>query len=327
MKDFSGKRILITGGLGFIGSSLAIKLLDLGSKVEIYDGLIKNLGGNIYNIKPIKSRVKVTIANLSDTKKIARSVSEKDYIFNLAGTLSHIDSMQNPFLDLQINCQDQLCLLESCRKYNPKVKIIFAGTRNQYGKALYLPVDEKHIQEPTDINGINSIAAEKYHFLYSRIYGIKAVSLRMTNTYGPRHQMNHPKQGVLNWFIRLLIEGKTVKLFGDGSQIRDINYIEDVVDALLLAANSRNTNGQAYNLGGSPVTLKEFVKKAIKILGYGRYKIIKFPLKRKSIEIGNYVADVKKIKEELGWQPRVTIEEGLRKTFDYYLAHRKYYWQ
>lgn len=323
--NFAGKKILVTGGLGFIGSNLAIKLVDLGAKVEVYDGLIKDLGGNHYNIKPIKSKVKLTIANQTDGKKIAKAVKDKDFIFNLAGTLSHIDSMNNPFGDLEINCRAQLSLLEAARLNNPKVKIVYAGTRNQYGKALYLPVDEKHIQDPTDINGINSIAGEKYHFLYDRIYGIRAVSLRMSNTYGPRHQMRHSKQGVLNWFIRLLIEGKTVELFGDGSQIRDINYIDDAVDALLLAAKSYKSAGQAYNLGGSPVTLKGFVKTAVKILGYGRFKFIKFPNDRKAIEIGNYVADIKKIKEDLDWVPKVTIEEGLRKTFDFYLENRKHY--
>jgi len=257
---------------------------------------------------------------------VRRAVLDKDIIFNLAGTLSHIDSMKNPFLDLDINCRAQLCLLEACRKYNKEVKIIFAGTRNQYGKALYLPVDEKHIQEPTDINGINSIAAEKYHLLYWRIYGIKSVSVRMTNTYGPRHQMKHSKQGVLNWFIRLLMDGEIVELYGDGSQIRDINYVDDVVDALLLCAKSKKSNGQIYNLGGESITLREFVEKAIEILDRGKYKLTKFPKDRKSIEIGNYVADIKKIKEDLGWQPKTTIEEGIRKTTDYYKKNQKYYW-
>jgi UDP-glucose 4-epimerase len=206
------------------------------------------------------------------------------------------------------------------------VKIVFAGTRNQYGKALYLPVDEKHIQEPTDINGINSIAAEKYHLLYNRIYGIKTVSIRMTNTFGPRHQMKHSKQGVLNWFIRLLMDGKTIKLFGDGSQIRDVNYVDDVVDACLICVKSSKATGEAYNLGGQAITLKEFVEKVIEILGKGRYEIVKFPKDRKSIEIGNYVADIKKIKEQLGWQPKISVEEGIKRTVEYYRKNKKYYW-
>jgi len=323
---FKNKKILITGGLGFIGSNLAIKLVELGAKVTILDALIPEYGGNKFNIFPIKNEIIVKIGDMRHPATIKQVAIDKEIIFNLAGTLSHIDSMMNPFTDLEINCRAQLCLLETCRKFNNKVKIVFAGTRNQYGKALYLPVDEKHIQDPTDINGINSIAAEKYHLLYNRIYGIKAVSIRMTNTFGPRHQMKHSKQGVLNWFIKLLMDGKTIRLFGDGLQIRDVNYVDDVVNACLTCAKSSKSVGEAYNLGGQAVTLREFVEKVIEILGKGRYKIVKFPKDRKSIEIGNYVADIKKIKEELGWQPKIAVEEGIRKTIEYYKQYRKYYW-
>lgn len=325
-KFFKNKNILITGGLGFIGSNLAIKLVNFGAKVTILDALIPNFGGNKFNIYPVKKNVKIIIGDMRDIKLTNKIVNDQEIIFNLAGTLSHIDSMTNPFEDLDINCRAQLTLLESCRKFNPKTKIIFAGTRNQYGKALYLPIDEKHIQEPTDINGIHSVASEKYHLLYHRIYKIKTVSIRMTNTFGPRHQMKHSKQGVLNWFIRVLIDNKSIKLFGDGSQIRDTNYVDDVIDALLIAAKSKKSNGQIYNLGGEPITLKEFVEKIIKILGVGKYKLVKFPKDRKSIEIGNYVADVKKINNELGWFAKTSIDEGLRKTIDYYIKNKKYYW-
>ena len=327
MKNFRYKKILITGGLGFIGSNLAIKLVNLGASVEIYDALIKNFGGNTFNIEPVKDNLKITIADLRETLKTEKSVKNKDFIFNLAGNLSHIDSMIDPFMDTDINCRAQLCLLEACRKYNPKVKIVFAGTRNQYGKALYMPVDEKHLQEPTDINGINSMAAEKYHLLYSRIYKIPAVSIRMTNTFGPRHQMIHSRQGVLNWFIRLLIDSKQVELFGDGMQLRDVNYIDDVVDALLLVATSRKTVGQVYNLGGNPVTLNDFVKAIIDKLGYGAYKTVRFPKERASIEIGSYVADISKIKEDLGWEPKVHMDVGIKNTIDYYLKNKKHYWK
>jgi len=324
---FRNKKILITGGLGFIGSNLAIKLVQLDAQVTILDALVPQFGGNLFNIKPIKNKIKVIIADLREQAKINKAVKEKDYIFNLAGTLSHIDSMTNPFVDLDINCRAQLFLLEACRKHNINTKIVFAGTRNQYGRALYLPVDEKHIQEPTDINGINTIAAEKYHLLYNRIYGIRTVSLRMTNTFGPRHQMKHSKQGVLNWFVRLLMDGKKVGLFGDGSQIRDVNYIDDVIDALLLLASSNKSNNQAYNLGGQPVTLKSFVETAIKILGEGKYKTVPFPNNRKAIEVGNYVADIKKINTDVGWKPKITIEEGVQRTINYYKDYKKYYWK
>jgi len=322
---FANKEILITGGLGFIGSNLAIKLVELGAKVIILDALIPKFGGNKFNIFPVRNKIIVKIGDMRNPATIKRVVIDKDIIFNLAGTLSHIDSMTDPFTDLEINCRAQLCLLETCRKFNPKVKIIFAGTRNQYGKALYLPVDEKHIQEPTDINGINSVAAEKYHFLYGRIYGLKAISVRMSNTYGPRHQMKHSKQGVLNWFIRLLMDRKKVELFGDGSQIRDVNYIDDVIEALLLLASSNKSNNQAYNLGGQPVTLKSFVETVIKILGEGKYKTVLFPNDRKAIEVGNYVADIKKINTDVGWQPKVSIEEGIKKTIEYYQKYKRAY--
>ncbi|MEK7581047.1 MAG: NAD-dependent epimerase/dehydratase family protein [Patescibacteria group bacterium] len=320
------KNVLITGGLGFIGSNLAIKLVELGANVEVYDSLIKNFGGNTFNVAPVKSKLIITIADLRDVKRLKGSVKGKAFIFNLAGNLSHIDSMKDPFMDIDINCRAQLCLLEACRENNPTAKIIFAGTRNQYGRALYMPVDEKHLQEPTDINGINSIAAEKYHLLYNRIYKIPAVSLRMTNTFGPRHQMAHSRQGVLNWFIRLIMDNKQVELYGDGLQIRDVNYVDDVVEALVLAAISKKTSGQIYNLGGHPITLKEFVQEIIDTLGKGSFKVIGFPKDRKSIEIGSYVADISKIKEDLGWEPRTHTADGVLMTINYYLKNKKKYW-
>lgn len=322
---FKKKKILITGGLGFIGSNLAISLVQKGAQVTILDALLPSYGGNKFNISQIKRSVGVKIADMRNSIAVGKMVKNKDLIFNLAGTLSHIDSMADPFSDLDINCRAQLCLLEAARRLNPKVKIVFAGTRNQYGRALYLPVDEKHIQDPTDVNGINSIAAEKYHLMYYSVYGIRTVSLRMTNTFGPRHQMKHERQGVLNWFIRQLLEGKTVELFGDGTQIRDINYVDDVVSALMLAAKYKKADGQVYNLGGSPMTLLSFVESAIEVLGRGKLRLVKFPKARKAIEVGNYVADIKKIRDELGWEPKTSIGEGLKKTLAYYQQYKKYY--
>jgi len=271
--------------------------------------------------------VDIKIADMRSQKILEKIVGDFEIIFNLAGTLSHIDSMTNPQLDLDINCAAQLSLLQACRKNNRSAKIIFTGTRNQYGKALYLPVDEKHIQEPTDINGINAMAAEKYHLLYTKIYGIPTVSLRLTNTFGPRHQMKHSKQGVLNWFMRLLLEGKNVELYGDGTQIRDVNYVDDVVNALILAAENKKAIGKAYNLGGQPVTLKQFVEEVIKVLGAGNYLLRPFPPERKVIEIGNYVADIGKIKNDLNWEPKIKLEEGIKITIKYYKKYKNYYWK
>jgi len=323
---FKTKRVLITGGLGFIGSNLAMKLVEAGADVEVYDALLSNFGGNLFNVDSIKKEIRITRADLRDEKKIAKSIKNKDIIFNLAGNLSHVDSMSNPLMDLDINCRAQLCLLEACRKKNPGVKIVFAGTRNQYGKALYLPVDEKHIQEPTDINGINSIAAEKYHFLYFNVYGIKTVSLRMSNTFGPRHQMMHPRQGVLNWFVRMILDNKKIQLYGEGAQIRDVNYVSETIDALLLLAKLKDNWGEAFNLGGHPVSLIDFVKKAITVASMGSYEHIDFPKERKVIEVGNYVADISKIKEATGWEPNCSVNDGLIKTMEYYKRNKKYYW-
>lgn len=326
LKFYKNKKILVTGGLGFIGSNLTIKLVDLGADVTIVDALIPSYGGNLFNIKPVGDKIKLVKGDIRDKKIIDRLVKGKDIIFNLAGTLSHIDSMSDPMTDLEINCRAQLSLLESVRKFNPSVKIIFAGTRNQYGKAWKLPVDENHPQEPTDINGINNIAAEKYHLLYTRVYGIATVSLRMTNTFGPRHQMKHPRQGVLNWFVRKILDGEKIILFGDGKQVRDVNYIDDVISALLSIGQSQKGWGEAYNVGGAPTSLLDFVKKAIRIHGKGSYQLKPFPSERKKIEVGDYIASWKKIKKTYGWKPKAGLEEGIKKTIDYYKKYKKYYW-
>lgn len=323
---YKNKNILVTGGLGFIGSTLAIKLIELGAKVTIVDSLIADYGGNLFNIDSIKDKVKINISDVRDRYSTNYLVQNQDILFNLAGTLSHVDSMRDPFTDLEINCTSQLSLLEACRNNNPKVKIIYAGTRNQYGKAQYLPVDERHPLEPTDVNGINCNAGEYYHVLYNNVYGIKACSLRMTNTFGPRHQMKHARQGVLNWFLRQLIDGEEIQLFGNGEQIRDCNYIDDVVEALVLTGQSEKVWGHVFNLGGIPIGLKEFVETAINVNGKGKYKLVPFPENRKAIEIGDYIADYFKIYRTLGWQPKVDLETGISKTLAYYKKNKKYYW-
>ena len=323
---FKNKKILITGGLGFIGSTLAHRLVKIEADIYLIDSLIPEYGGNNFNIDGIEDKVKVNIADVRDKHSMDYLVKGKDIIFNLAGTLSHIDSMNDPFTDLEINCRSQLSILESCRKNNRDVKIIFAGTRGQYGKADHLPVDEKHLMHPTDVNGINNIAGESYHILYNNIYGISAVSLRLTNTYGPRHQMRHHKQGIINWFMRQLIEGQTIKLYGDGKQVRDINYVDDVVEALLLVACNEKANGEVFNLGGIPKNLIDLVETMIDVYGKGNYELIPFKDDLKKIEIGDYIANYEKIKNTVGWQPKISLEEGLRSSFDYYEKYRNHYW-
>lgn len=323
---YDGRKVLITGGLGFIGSTLAIRLAELGAKVTVIDSLIPEYGGNLFNIAPVRDRITVNISDVRDRSSINYLVQDQDCLFNLAGTLSHIDSMRDPFTDLEINCVSQLRILEACRGNNPGIKILFAGTRGQYGRAQYLPVDEEHPLNPTDVNGINNNAGENYHLLYNEVYGIRACSLRLTNTFGPRHQMKHPRQGVLNWFIRQIIDGQQIRIFGAGSQIRDTNYVDDVVDAMLLAMATEETNGEAYNLGGDPLSLIQFVEALIKVNGTGSYELVEFPGDLKAIEIGDYVASYDKFTKATGWKPRVGIEEGLAATLDYYRAHRDNYW-
>ena len=325
-KSFKDKNVLITGGLGFIGSTLAIKLADIDANVTVVDSLLPDGGGNLFNIEPVKDKIKVNISDIRDKNSMDYLVRDQDYLFNLAGTLSHIDSMNDPFTDLEINCVSQLRILESCRENNPDIKIVFTGTRGQYGKCLYTPVDEKHPFMPVDVNGINKIAGEQYHILYSNVYGIKACSLRLTNTYGPRHQMKHPRQGVLNWFIRQIIDGAKIKIYGSGSQIRDTNYVDDVVDALLFAMMYEETAGEVYNIGGEPFSLVDFVEKLIEVNGGGSYEIIEYPGELKTIEIGDYIANYDKFSTLTGWKPKVSLEEGLKRTLAYYKQYKSMYW-
>jgi len=323
---FVDKNILITGGLGFIGSTLAIKLAQADANVTIVDSLIPDYGGNLFNIDPINNKININVSDVRDQNSMDYLIQDQDYLFNLAGTLSHIDSMKDPFTDLEINCVSQLRILESCRKNNPDIKIVFAGTRGQYGKCSYNPVDEKHPLIPIDVNGINNTAGEQYHILYNNVYGIKACSLRLTNTYGPRHQMKHHRQGVLNWFIRQVMDDTTVKIYGSGSQIRDTSYVDDVVDAFLLAMMHKETPGEVYNIGGEAFSLVDFVEKLIEINGKGNYELIEYPDESKAIEIGDYIADYSKFSGLTGWQPKINLEEGLQKTLAYYKQHKSMYW-
>ncbi|NIA29023.1 MAG: NAD-dependent epimerase/dehydratase family protein, partial [Actinobacteria bacterium] len=292
------------------------------------DSLIPQYGGNLFNIESIRDKITVNVADIRDQYSINYLVKGQDYIFNLAGQVSHIDSMEDPFTDLEINCKSQLSILEACRHHNPTVKIVFAGTRQQYGKPDYVPVDENHILHPTDVNGINKMAGEWYHILYNNVYGIKATSLRLTNTYGPRQLMKHGRQGFVSVFVRQIIEGETIKIFGDGKQIRDFNYIDDVVDAFLLAAAYKDCDGHVYNLGGDePMMLIDFVKLLIQVAGGGKYEIVPFPKEKKLIDIGDYYGDYRRIRATLGWRYSTPMRTGLKKTIAYYRKYKEHYWK
>lgn len=320
------KNILITGGLGFIGSTLAMKLVQRGAQVNIIDALIPGLGGNRFNIEPVKKDVHLIIGNLKKIPELKSIIKKQDYIFNLAGTHSHIDSMKNPVKDLERTCHAQLNLLETCRKYNPAIKIIMAGTRSQYGKPQYLPVDESHPMHPLDINAAHWLAIENYHMLYNRVYNLQTCSLRLSNVYGPRHQMHSPYQGVLNWFIRLAMDGKTISLYGDGSQKRDAVYVDDVVDAFIETGLSDSAWGNVFNIGDKSVSLKHFVQKTLDVTKKGRISYIPFSSEQQRIEPGSFETDWTKIKTVIGWEPKTSLIQGIKQTVSFYKKNKAQYW-
>ncbi|MFN2513003.1 MAG: NAD-dependent epimerase/dehydratase family protein [Pyrinomonadaceae bacterium] len=325
---YKGRSVLITGGLGFIGSNLARKLVAMGDvEVSLLDALVPDQGGNVFNVQDIKDRVKVQIANMGDDYIINHLVGGVDYIFNLAGNVSHLESMVSPQHDLELNCAAQLSLLEACRNFNPHVKIVFTSTRQVYGKPVYLPMDEQHRVMPIDINGIHKLTAENYHQLYHRVYGLRTVCLRLTNTYGPRQLVRHNRQGFIGWFIRQALDGGVVELFGEGRQRRDLNYVDDVAEALLLAGASEAAEGEIFNLGGDPVTLSDLARKLIALTGRGSISLKPFPLERQLIDIGNAYSSYQKIEKALGWGPHTPLEKGLARTVEFYERNRTHYWQ
>ncbi len=318
ISELKGARVLISGGLGFIGSNLARKLVEVGAEVTVIDSLIPEYGGNLSNITGIRDKISVNISDVRDEFSMKYLVQDKDLLFNLAGQTSHLDSMQNPFVDLEINARAQLSILEACRKHNTGIKIVFASTRQIYGRPDYLPVNELHPSRPVDVNGINKLAGEWYHILYNNVYGINACALRLTNTYGPRMRIKDARQTFLGIWIRNIIEGREIEVWG-GEQLRDFTYVDDVAEAMILAALDSNSNGKIYNLGGVEIiSLRQLAELLVKTYGKGKYVIKEFPEERKRIDIGDYYSDGTLIKEELGWHPTINIAEGLRLTIGYY---------
>lgn len=323
---FKGKHCLVLGGAGFIGSNLAIKLVNLGADVVVCDSMIEDYGGNLFNLEPIREKIKINISDVRDMSSMQYIVRNMDYIFNLAGQVSHIESMRDPFTDLEINVKAQLSIMEACRRFNPSAKVIFASTRQIYGKAEKLPVDEKTLLKPIDVNGVNKMAGEWYHILYNNVYNIRTCSLRLTNTYGPRQLIKHNLQGFIGVFIRQAVLGEEIKLFGGGEQKRDFTFIDDVVNAFLFAAASESVNGKIFNLGGiKPYSLKEFAQILLDVAGGGRFTEIVFPTDRQKIDIGNAYSDYGLIKNTLGWEPKVDLPEGLRITVEYFKKNLTHY--
>ena len=319
--EFHGQKVLITGGLGFIGSNLARRLLDMGAVVTLLDNMDPESGANLFNVADIKDRVQIIEADINDEAKMKSAVEGKKYLFNLAGQMSHFGSMQDPFKDLQVNSMGQLRLLEACRTTNSKISIVFSGTRQVYGRPTYLPVDENHLLTPLDNNGVSKRAGEMYHIVYNRVHDIQTCVLRMTNTYGPRMKIKDDKLTFIGWWFRQLLEGKPIQVFGDGSQIRDFNHVDDAIHAMLMCACSPAASGKIYNLGGPPINLLDLARLLIEVNGSGRYEIVPFPVNRKRIDIGDYYGNYNLIKSEVGWEPQVQLRDGVKTLLEFYRQH------
>jgi UDP-glucose 4-epimerase len=323
---YRGRRVMITGGLGFIGSNLARQLVGLGADVLLVDSLIPDYGANLFNVDGIADRVRINIADIRQQSTMNYLVRDREVIFNLAGQVSHIDSMRDPYTDLDINCRSQLTILEACRHHNTGVKVVFAGTRQVYGRPDSLPVDESHLVRPTDVNGINKAAGEYYHLVYNNVFGIRACSLRLTNVYGPRQLLKHDRQGFIAWFIRLAIEDRTIQIYGDGSQLRDFVYVDDAADAFLRAGADDACNGAAFNVGGDqPISHKVLASLLVKVAGAGRVEYVEWPSVKKAIDIGSFYADSTRFQSVTGWTHTVPLEEGLRRTIEFVRLNRHRY--
>jgi UDP-glucose 4-epimerase len=323
---YRGRRVLVTGGVGFIGSNLARQLVDLGAEVLLVDAMIPDYGGNLCNIDGIQDRVRVNFGDVRNGTIMDVLVRDREIIFNLAGQVSHIDSMRDPFTDLDINCRAQLSMLEACRKFNPSVKVVFAGTRQVYGKPDRLPVDETHLVRPIDVNGVNKAAGEYYHLLYNNAFGVRACSLRLTNVYGPRQLIKHNRQGFIGWFIRLAIEDREIQVFGDGSQMRDFVFVDDVADAFLRAGANDACDGEVFNVGGlEPIAHTDLVALLLDVAGTGRVRYVPWPPEKKQIDIGSFYSDSSKFSAATSWRPQVALRDGLRRTIAFYRAHLPQY--
>ena len=325
---YKGRSALVTGGMGFIGSHVAEAVVQAGARVTIVDSLIPAYGGNPFNIESFVGAVSVSITDVRDRHSMAHLVQEQDVIFNLAGQVSHIDSMEDPETDLDINCRAQLSLMEALRAVNTSARVIFASTRQVYGRTQYLPVDERHPVNPVDVNGINKHAGEQYHLLYAAVYGLPTVVLRLTNTYGPRQLMRHGRQGFIPVFIRRAMESQDIGLYGGGGQRRDANHVSDVVDAFLRAgAAATEVSGRIFNLGNQPShSLRDFAECIVGAVGQGTISSLPWPAEQARIDIGNFEGSFTEIQNQLGWQPRIGLNEGIAQTVEFYKRFGDHYW-
>ena len=324
--EIFNKKVLITGGLGFIGSNLARRLVGCGNSVTVVDSLIPEYGGNLRNLQDLRDQVVVNLSDVRDPFSINELIKGQDYLFNLAGQTSHLDSMNDPFTDLDINAKAQLSILEACRKNNRDIRIVFASTRQIYGKPQYLPVDERHTLSPVDVNGINKIAGEQYHLLYNQVHEIRSSVLRLTNTYGPRMRIKDARQTFLGIWIRNLLEGKLIQVYGDGQQRRDYNYVDDLIDALIIAATESEAIGEVYNLGApDPMSLSETAKVMCHGIKGASWNLVPFPKDRKAIDVGDFICDYSSFSSAFRWDPKIKFEEGIKRSLEYFRSELEHY--
>lgn len=322
-----GKQVLITGGMGFIGSNLAIQLVAMGAQVTIIDAMLPDYGGNKFNIEPVKNDLKIIKANICDESVMNGLVKDQACIFHLAGQVCHVLSLTDPFLDIEYNIRGTAVLLEACRKYNPGARIVYTGTRGQYGPAISLPVTEDAPTNPTGMYELSNLTAEKMIKIYNDRHGMKAILLRLTNIYGPRAQMKHDRYCVVNWFIRQAIENKTIKIFGNGQILRDYLYIDDCVEGIIGSSMSEAAVSETFNLAsGHPVTFVELAETIVQVAKAGKWAFAPFSRERKLLEPGDFYADIKKIERIVGWKPKTPLAEGIERTVDFYQNNKRYYW-
>jgi UDP-glucose 4-epimerase len=324
---FRGKNALITGGLGFIGSNLAIRLVDLGVNVTVVDAMLPGYGGNLFNIREIEDKIHINFSDIRDVHSMNYLARNQDYVFHLAGQVDHILSLSDPYPDIDINIRGSAVVMEAVKVNAPNARIVYTGTRGQYGSTVDLPAREDAPMNPKGLYELSNLTAEKIILLYNDTHGLATTALRLTNVYGPRAQMQHSRYGVVNWFIRIALDKDTIKVFGDGRIKRDFLYVDDAIEAILLSAAREEARGEVFNVGrDTPSNFLELAKHVVEIAGTGSWEFAPFSPERAKQEPGDFYSDISKIRNRLGWEPKTNLETGLRATIDFYREHRNYYW-
>jgi UDP-glucose 4-epimerase len=324
---YRGTPVLVTGGLGFIGSNVVRRLVFHGARVTVLDSMNDGQGGNYANLADIDTAVELVIADQADPGVVAELVTARTVIFNIAGRGAHADSLRDPAADMHSNVTAQIALLEAVRQRNPAARVVYAGTRSQYGRSQYLPVDENHPQLPSDVNGVHKAAGERLHMVYGTCHGLRTCSLRLTNIYGPRQLMAHGRQGFANWFMRRALDAEEILVYGDGSQLRDLLYVDDAVEAFLIAGMQPAAEGLAFNIAsGEGFGVRAIAEATVAAAGNGTVRAVEYPSDHRPIEVGDFVADITAARIVLGWQPSVSLEDGLARTAAYFATRRDDYW-